>query len=113
MQSGADPSQKYEITWALMEVDARLNPVSLDESALREFVGDFGSRKIFIKDGVLHYQREERPAYELESMTKDLFSFVDKSMFYVRIRFGRNQSGEVDTMILVYDTGQKDEIPKK
>jgi hypothetical protein len=113
VQSDAEPSKRYEIAWALMEVDARLNPVSLDESALREYTGDFGNRKIFVKDGALHYQREGRPAYELEPMTKDMFSFVDKGMFYVRVRFSRSQSGDVDTMILVYDTGQKDEILKK
>ncbi len=112
MQSDDDASKRYEREPAGMEADARLNPVTLDETSLQEFVGVFGKRKIFLEGGVLMYQREGQPVYILESMTKDLFSFVNDSMFYVRIKFGRNQSCEVDKMILVYDTGQKDEVPK-
>ncbi|GAH51449.1 unnamed protein product, partial [marine sediment metagenome] len=38
--------------------------------------------------------------------------FVDKGMFYVRIRFGRNELETIDKMILIYDTGQKREYSK-
>jgi hypothetical protein len=113
MKSGPNASERYEMEWALMEVEARLNPVALDDASLREFTGIFGERKIFLENGILKYQREGQPVYELEPMTKDLFSFVDKSMFYARIRFGREQSGAIDKLIMVYDTGQKDEIPIK
>ena len=113
LQTDKDPSNRHEREWALMEADARLNPVTLDEASLQEFVGVYGERKILLEGGVLKYQREGQPVYELEPMTKDLFSFVDKAMFYVRIKFGRSQSGSVDKMILLYDTGQKDELLKK
>jgi hypothetical protein len=45
-------------------------------------------------------------------MTKDLFSFVDKSMFYVRVKFERDESGAVNKIVLLYDTGQKEEFQK-
>lgn len=111
-QTDKDPSKRHEREWALMEADARLNPVTLDEAALQEFIGVFGERKIFLEGGLLKYQREGQPVYELEPMTKDLFSFVDKGMFYVRIKFGRGHTGTIDKLILVYDTGQKDEFSK-
>jgi hypothetical protein len=113
LQTDKDPSKRHEREWALMEADASLNPVKLDEASLREFVGDFGNRKIYVENGILKYQREGQPVHELEPMTKDLFSFVDKAMFYVRIKFDRSPSGDVDKMILLYDTGQKDEVSKK
>jgi hypothetical protein len=113
LQTDKDPSKRHEREWALMEADARLNPVMLDEASLKQFTGVFDERKIFLEGGVLKYQREGQPVYELEPMTGDLFSFVDNSMFYVRIKFGRSPSGDVDKMILLYDTGQKDEVPKK
>ena len=113
MQSDGDASERHEMQWALMEVDARLNPVILDEASLREFIGVFGERKITLENGIINYWREGQPAYELEPMAKDLFSFVDKSMFYARIKFGRDRSGAIDKMIIVYDTGQKDEFPIK
>lgn len=103
---------RQEMEWALMEVDARLNPVTFDETALGEYVGVFGERKIALENGVLIYRREGQPAYELVPMTQDLFSFLDKGMFYVRIKFGRDQSGTINTLIMVYDTGQKTEFLK-
>jgi hypothetical protein len=112
MQSDVDRSERYEMEWALMEVDAMLNPVTLDEVSLQEFIGVFGERKIDFENGVLYHQREGQPAYELAPMTKDLFSFVDKSMFYARIKFGRDQSGAIDKLIMIYDTGQKREFEK-
>jgi hypothetical protein len=112
IQSDRDRSERYEMEWALMEVEARLNPSTLDEALLQEYVGVYGERKIKLEKGVLFYQREGQSVYELEPMAKDLFSFVDKSMFYARIKFGRHKSGTLDKMIIVYDTGQKDEFRK-
>jgi hypothetical protein len=112
LQSDGDRSERYEMEWALMEVEARLNPVTIDEASLQGYVGVYGERKITSEKGALYYQREGQPAYELEPMAKDLFLFVDKSMFYARIKFGRDKLGVIDRMIIVYDTGQKDEFPK-
>lgn len=112
LQSDVDKTHRYEMEWALMEAKARLNPVTLDAASLQEYVGVYGKRKITSKNGSLVYQREGKPAYKLEPMSKNLFSFVDKSMFYVRISFGRDKSGAVDKIILLYDTGQRDESKK-
>jgi len=112
MESDVDRTERSEMEWALMEVEANLNPVILDESSLQEYVGVYGERNIFFENGALFYHREDQPDYELEPMSKDLFSFVDKGMFYVRIRFGRDESGAIDKMIMLYDTGQKSEYSK-
>jgi C-terminal processing protease CtpA/Prc len=112
ISSKVERSERQEMEWALMEAQARLNPISLDESALKEFVGKFGIRRITIEKDTLIYQKEGNPAYELSPMTKDLFSFTDKSMFYVRVKFERDESGAVNKIVLLYDTGQKDESQK-
>jgi hypothetical protein len=113
IESGKYKSHRYEMEWALMEAEARLNPVKLDESSLQEFAGVFGERKIFVENGILHYQKEDNTPYELVPMAADVFTFVDKGMFYVRVKFHRDESGRITKMILLYDTGQKDEFPKK
>lgn len=110
--SDVKKEERYEMEWTLMEVQARLNPISLDESALREYVGEFGERRITIEKNTLVYQKEKNPSYELYPMAKDVFSFIDKSMFYVRVKFAKDASGAVSKIILIYDTGQKDEIEK-
>jgi len=112
IQSEGDRSERQEMEWALMEVEAMLNPVTIDEASLQEYVGVYGERKITLKNRTLTYQREGQSVFELKPMAKDLFLFVDKSMFYARIKFGRNKSGVINKMIIVYDTGQKDEFPK-
>jgi len=110
----SDPArwQRVEIQWALQEVAARLNPVSLDTEDLLQYVGTFGERRIYIKKGVLSYQREGNAEYELVPMAQDLFSFRDPGMFYVRIKFERDKGGIVDKLIMLYDTGQK-QVSKK
>lgn len=112
LRSKVGRDERHEMEWALMEAQARLNPVSLEESALKEFTGKYGIRKIMFQNGTLFYQKEGNPMFELTPMTKDLFSFVDKSMFYVRVKFERDESGAVNKLILLYDTGQKDDFQK-
>ncbi|MBA7521366.1 hypothetical protein ES705_13473 [subsurface metagenome] len=112
MQGDVDEMERNEIEWTLMEVEANVNPIILDESSLQEYVGVFGERKSTLEKGALIYQREGQTVYELAPMSKDIFSFVDKGMFYVRIRFGRNELETIDKMILIYDTGQKREYSK-
>jgi hypothetical protein len=112
LRSNVERSEKHEMEWALMDVQARLNLVALDESALKEYVGEYGERRIKVEKDCLVYRKEGNPAYELSPMAKDTFSFVDKSMFYVRVRFERDESGAVNKIILMYDTGQNDEFQK-
>lgn len=112
MQKDVDRTEKSEMEWTLMEVEANLNPIKINQSLLKEYVGVFGERKIYLENSTLIYQWGNRTAYELEPMSRDLFSFVDKGMFYVRIQFNRDKSGVVDKIILLYDTGQKREYKK-
>ncbi len=112
IKSKKQRSERYEREWALAEVEARLEPIILSEKNLEECVGAYGERRIMVEDGILVYQKEGSPAYKLKPMSKDMFSFEDKGMFYVRIKFVRDESGNVDKMILLYDTGQRGEYKK-
>jgi hypothetical protein len=112
LSSKVDRGERQEMEWALMEAQARLTPVSLDVSALKEYVGTYGIRRITIENDSLIYQKEESSAYVLSPMMKDTFSFADKGMFYVRVKFERDESGAVNKIILMYDTGQNSEYEK-
>jgi C-terminal processing protease CtpA/Prc len=104
--------KRTEMEWALMEVEANLNPVTPDASALGEYVGIFGKRKIAVAESSLTYQREGGTIYKLKPMSKDLFTFENEAMFYVRIRFGRDDSGNIDKIILLYDVSPSQEFAK-
>lgn len=110
----ADPEkwQRVEIEWALQDAETRLDPVVLKPADMVQYTGLFGERRITFEEGSLIYQREGAEAYELQPMSKDLFRFKDPAMFYVRLKFLRDASGCVTTMVLLYDTGQRQECPR-
>lgn len=112
LKKGPDRWKRVEIEWAIQDVEARLHPVSLMPEDLEGYTGYYGERRITMDEGSIVYQREEGPAYRLKPMSKDLFSFEDPGMFYIRLEFLRDDSGRVNTLVLLYDTGQRQECPR-
>ena len=103
LDSKPNRMERTEMEWAMLEVEANLNPVTLDAAALGEYAGIFGNRETAVIDGSLTYRREGGAIYKLEPMSKDLFAFEDEAMFYVRIRFGRDEAGAINKLVLLYD----------
>lgn len=93
--------------WGLADAESRLNPVTLSDRKMKQYVGSYGPRRIFIEDGVLYYQREDQPRHEIEPMDEDLFRVGD--LDYFRIRFERNSSGRVTRIVGLYDNGRTDQ----
>jgi hypothetical protein len=93
--------------WGLTDLESRLHPVELSEKQMKQYVGGYGPRRIFIDNGVLYYQREDRPRYEMVPMGEDLFRFGD--LDYFRLSFERNKSGKVVKLVGIYDDGRTDE----
>ncbi len=112
LQAKPERWQRIEIEWAIQDVETRLNPVNLNPLDMVPYTGLFGERRITVEEASLFYQREGAGVYELQPMSKDLFRFRDPAMFYVRLKFLRDASGRVITMVLLYDTGQRQECPR-
>lgn len=93
--------------WALTDLESRLKPVKLSEKQMKQYVGGYGPRRIVMESGVLYYQREGRPRYEMVPMGEDLFRFGD--LEYFRLSFERDKSGKIVKLIGLYDSGRKDE----
>jgi hypothetical protein len=102
-----DEQVKAHFEWAMRDIDTRLNPVEISKKEMEQYVGRYGPRRIFIDDGALYYQREDRPRFELEPMGEDLFSVGD--LDYFRLTFERNKSGKVVKIVGLYDNGERDE----
>jgi hypothetical protein len=92
--------------WSLTDLESRLNPIKLPEKQMKQYVGVYGPRRIFIENGVLYYQREDRPRYEMVPIGEDLFRFDD--LDYFRISFERNKSGKIVKLIGMYNDGHTD-----
>lgn len=99
---------KYE--WILAGLEAEKNPLTLTQTEMLVYVGDFGPRHFMLENGTLFYQRDERPKYRLIPMGKNLFG-VD-GIDYFRVKFIKDQSGDIVEVVGIYDNGNSDSNPK-
>jgi len=58
-------------------MENELHPYKLETKELKQYIGKFGPRRIFIEAKTLQYQRDDRPKYRLIPMAKDLFGLED------------------------------------
>jgi hypothetical protein len=102
-----DAEVKSALEWALADVDGRRHPIALSAQQMKEYVGDYGPRRIFGESGALHYQREGRASHRLEPLAKDLFRVVD--LDYFRLGFERDEKGRIVKIRGLYADGNSDE----
>jgi hypothetical protein len=100
---------KNAIAWKLDALKAEREPYHLDEKDMKAYIGEFGPRKITLSDGVLYYQREERPKMQMIPMTEDTFWF--KELDYFRLKFIR-ENGKIIAVEGMYDNGRTDRNDK-
>jgi hypothetical protein len=98
------PDRKAAIEWTLQDRNARLQPVTLSEAALRKFAGNYGPRKVTFEKGVLYYQRTG-PKYKLIPMTPTTFSV--EGLDYFRVEFV-SQGGKVTQLVGLYEDGRRE-----
>jgi len=101
-----DERIKATLQWALEDVASRMHPLSLSRQQLKEYVGTYGPRRIFLEKDTLYYQRERRARMRLEPMGKDRFRIVDLDSF--RIGFEREATGRIAKLVGLYDDGRTD-----
>jgi hypothetical protein len=101
-----DPDRQAKFKWAIDGKNAKLNPVTVEVSELQKYAGQYGPRKFWVEDGVLYYQREDRPKYALIPMGDHRFML--DGLDYFRIEFIADANGEFNEMIGQYDNGQTD-----
>ncbi len=101
-----DEDRRQALQWTLDGLKAKHSPVTISQAEMQEYVGTYGPRKIFVHDGTLCYQREDRPQYNLVPMGNDTFLLPD--LDYFRIHFERGDDGSVTKIVGLYDNGQRD-----
>ena len=105
-----DPDQKARLTWALEGVRAEGNPMEVSLETLKEYIGSYAPRRIFLEDGALRYQRAEGPIATLSPMREDLFRLDIYDHF--RLRFERDEKGRVILLVGVRDDGDESPSPR-
>ena len=86
-------------------MNVKNNPVQLDISELKRFVGEYGPRVVTLENNKLHYQRGTGIKYEIFPYSPN--EFMVSGLDFFRIRF----LSENDTIVAIeglYDNGQTD-----
>jgi hypothetical protein len=105
-----DPKRKHSIEWLMTGMDLMAHPPSLGREQMRQYVGNYGPRRVTVEDGALYYQREGMPRHRLRPGDKDLFLMDDVE--YFRVQFTRDGKGRIEKLIGLYDDGTSDENPR-
>ena len=105
-ENETDEAARQQIAWAQQGLKAQLEPVTLAPEVFPQYVGDYGPRRIFVDAEILYYQREERPRFRLIPMGDDMFML--EGLDYFRVKFERNNDGEVVRIVGLYDNGVQD-----
>jgi hypothetical protein len=101
-----DERFKSVFAWALLDIESRLEPITIPASEMEQYVGTYGPRRIFMEDGALYYQREDRPRYALAPLRDDVFRVGD--LDYFRLTFERDDAGKVVKVVGLYSSGRRD-----
>ena len=103
-----DIGQLY--SWPLAELKVKSNPVRIEESILKSYVGTYGPRVINFENKTLFYQRGSNTKYELIPMNQS--EFMLKGLSYFRIKFV-SENNEVVALVGMYDNGNSDKNLKQ
>lgn len=98
------PMEQY-YNWHLSAQKAAINPVSVDQGALKSYVGTYSERKVTMDQGKLYYQRGDGGKYELKPVSQNEFMLVGMSDF--RISF-LSENQEVIALEGLYESGRRD-----
>jgi hypothetical protein len=109
-RGSTDEGERFRYQWHIDGLQAWLNPVTVDSSALRKYPGTYGSRVITLEDGVLYSRREDRPKQYLFPLDETTFGF--EMWDDLRIRFVV-EDGEVREALLLSDDGSEVRVPRE
>ncbi|HKK20854.1 MAG TPA: S41 family peptidase [candidate division Zixibacteria bacterium] len=105
-----DEDRLRSLKWAESMLESILNPVQVDTTLLKTYVGKYGERTITYEDGKLFYQRVDRPKMQMIPMANDLFRFVD--LDYFKLKVVTDSNGNPTELVGLYDNGHTDSSPR-
>ena len=80
-----DEEEKKRYRWIIDGLDARRNPVEVNELILKSYSGKYGNRTIFYENGELYYQYGDRSKIKMIAVSENYF--IVEIYDYFRVRF--------------------------
>lgn len=103
VKSEEDENEKNRYLWIIDGLNARNNPVSVDESVLKSHAGKYGGRTIYYEKGELYYQYGDRSKMRMIPVSENYF--LVEVYDYLRVRF-LVENDSVVGIEQVYDDGR-------
>jgi CubicO group peptidase (beta-lactamase class C family) len=110
LEAPEDSVEAADVEWAMDYIKALEEPALLDEEYLQKLAGDYETRHLTVKDGTLHYFRENTGSTEprlLIPLSKE--TFVIEGIIYFKLRVEFDERGNPTKLIGFYENGYRDE----
>jgi len=105
--------KRYMLEWTISGCEIDLNPITLDEIKLSEYVGTYKNIEIILDCGRLMLQRRNFLIQEMVPMGNDLFKYKDVNEHKYRVQFTRNKKGKVTGLYDLDHDGDKYPIKER
>ena len=92
--------------WAEDLIEVTESPLDLPDKILQTYAGEYGSRRVTLREGILYYKRGGGPEFKLLPVSRDTFALKDYGRF--RLRFNLNKDGRIDSVTGIYIEGRQD-----
>jgi hypothetical protein len=109
LAAAEDPLQRRELEWALQEARVAREPVIVEPARLEQYVGDYGSQTVRLRDGRLTYRKGRRTERYMVPLGDDLFLLEGADGF--RVRFER-EAGRIVRMVCLWSEGHVESSPR-
>jgi hypothetical protein len=111
-KTGLEGNLKQWLAWLIDYVKVRSNPIELDAAVLQKYAGTYGPARILFENGRLWLIQPGRTQKEpLLAKTED--TFVIDGEPDIRIKFEKNDQGEVIAAHGLFFDGSSDRLPRK
>ncbi len=101
-----DESDRAMLDWSITGLDDKINPATVDVTALSGYAGTYGQRVIKLENGKLFYRRGENPWAALIPMSESLFRL--ENVDYFRLEVIRDGQDKPTALAGHYDNGMVD-----
>ena len=105
-----DEERKRNLEWAIVMVNARINPVSIAAETKQKYAGTYGPRSVVCEGEDLYYQREGRPRFKMTPISED--TFMLDGIDYFRLKVETDDAGEPTAVVGIYQDGRTDRNPR-
>ena len=105
-----EPQVKRQLEWTIPAINAKVNPVSLDDNLAGKYQGQYlhpDTKRPYIiahENGNLRYVHYSGSMYTLTPLTETLFAFTDDEN--ARLQFITNENGDVTEFHLLISDGR-------